>query len=359
MAKQSIIPFGPQHPVFPEPLQLRLVMEEERVVQVIPAIGYVHRGLEKLAEKKDFLQDVFLVERVCGICSVMHALTYCQGIEELMNVAVPPRAKYLRVIWSELHRVHSHLLWMGLLADSFGFENLFMQFWRCREAVLDLLEATAGGRVMLSAVTIGGVRRDIPDDRMGELTKAVDSLRREFDEMLPRTMNDYSVKQRTVGVGKLTREQAYATGAVGPVARASGVAMDHRMTGYAAYGELEFKPVVETAGDCHARLVVRAGELYQSLDLVAEAVKKIPSGVFSVPVKGNPDGEVVSRVEQPRGEVLYYIKANGTRNLERLRLRTPTFANLPALLTMMPGCQLADVPVITLSIDPCISCTER
>ncbi|RPI62093.1 MAG: NADH-quinone oxidoreductase subunit D, partial [Planctomycetaceae bacterium] len=179
MAKQSVIPFGPQHPVFPEPLQLKLVMEEERVVQAIPVIGYVHRGLEKLAEKKDFLQDVYLVERICGICSFMHAQNYSQGIEEMMSIVVPDRARFLRVVWGEMHRAHSHLLWLGLLADGFGFENLFMQAWRCREKVLDILEKTAGGRVMLSACCIGGVRRDLNDDQIKEFLAVCDELDRD------------------------------------------------------------------------------------------------------------------------------------------------------------------------------------
>lgn len=360
MTRQSIIPFGPQHPVLPEPIQLKLVMEEEKVVQAIPAIGYVHRGLEKLVEKRDFQQSLFVAERICGICSFMHGMTYCQGVEELMNIQVPDRARFLRVIWSELHRVHSHLLWLGLLADSFGFENLFMQAWRSREAVLDIMEKTAGGRVIVSCCSIGGSRRDISPEMMKEVSNVVDQLEKDFDKLVPATIEDYSVKQRTIGVGVVSREVAYLTGAVGPVARASGVARDYRETGYAAYREVGFQPIVETAGDCYARLVVRVKEMYQSLELVRRAIKLIPEGPVSVPVKGfPPQGEVAARVEQPRGEVLYYLRGNGTKNLERMRVRTPTFANLPALLEMLPGCQLADVPVIVLSIDPCISCTER
>ena len=152
---------------------------------------------------------------------------------------------------------------------------------------------------------------------------------------------------------------AYERGGVGPVARATGIRYDHRTTGYAAYGDLQFEPIVETAGDCYARTQVRMRELYQSIDLIKQLFGKLPEGPINVPVKGNPEGETVTRVEQPRGEVLYYFKANGTKFLDRLRVRTPTFANAAALLAMLPGCELADVPVIVLSIDPCISCTER
>ncbi len=359
MAKKTIIPFGPQHPVLPEPLQLRLVLKDETVIEALPAIGYVHRGIEKLAEKKDYLQNPYLIERVCGICSFMHSLAYCQGIEQLMKVEVPARARYLRTIWSEIHRIHSHLLWAGLLADSFGFENLFMQLWRSRERALDIMEKTAGQRIMLGTCMVGGVRRDVSPELLAEVLVTMENLQRDFDHLIPVMLGDYSVKRRLKGVGVLSQQQAQDLGAVGPVARASGVARDLRETGYAAYGDLGVKGIAESAGDCYARADVRMSELYQSIIIVRQAIKKMPAGPISVPVKGNPDGEVISRVEQPRGEVIYYIKANGTKNLERLRIRTPTYANIPPLLMMLPGCQLADVPVITLSIDPCISCTER
>ncbi len=356
---KSIIPFGPQHPVFPEPLQLRLMLEDEKVVEALPAIGYVHRGIEKLAEKKEYTQNIFLVERICGICSFMHALAYCQGIEMLMNVTVPDRARYLRVIWSELHRLHSHLLWLGLLADSFGFESLFMQAWRSREAVLDIMEATTGGRIIISTCIVGGVRRDISEELMAEVLKTVDALERDLEIVRPVVFDDYSVKQRLVGTGRITSEQAYDLGSVGPVARACGIARDFRETGYAAYKEIKVTPITETGGDAYARARVRIREMYQSIDIVRQAVRDIPVGDIAVSARGNPEGEVISRVEQPRGEVIYYIKGDGTKNLERLRVRTPTFANMAPLLAMLPGCELANVPVIVLSIDPCISCTER
>ncbi len=354
-----LVPFGPQHPVLPEPLQLRLELNDEKVISAVPVIGYVHRGLEKLAEQKDFIQDTYLIERVCGICSFIHSLTYSMGIEEMMNIPVPPRAKYLRVVWSELHRMHSHLLALGLLADAFGFENLFYQLWKVREEIMDAMEATTGGRVMLGSCCIGGVRKDIDALQtqfvLEKLRKVEKELKRSADVML----GDYSVKQRLVGVGVLDGKKAYELGAVGPTLRGSGVVRDHRMTGYAAYGELDFEPVVENDGDCYARTKVRVRELYQSMALVRQALGKLPASELKTPFKGNPSGEVAVRAEQPRGEVLYYLRGNGTDKLDRLRIRTPTFANIAPLLSMLVGCGLADVAVIILSIDPCVSCTER
>lgn len=354
-----MIPFGPQHPVLPEPIQLRLVLEDEKVVEALPALGYCHRGIEKLAEKKDFIQDVYLVERICGICSFMHSMNYCQGIETLMNITVPDRARYLRVIWAELHRIHSHLLILGLLADSFGFESLFMHTWRCREIIMDLQEKTAGNRVLLSVCSIGGVRRNMDDKVLCEILQQLDLLQKEYDEIASVYEKDDSIRRRTVGIGAVTADKVYELGGVGPVARACGLKLDLRMTGYAAYGDLDFKPVTFEGGDCYARTVVRVREVYQSIDLVRRAIQKIPAGDIQAQVKGNPTGETAARIEQPRGELIFYIKGNGSKNLERFKARTPTFANLVPLLSMLTGCQLADVPVIIISIDPCISCTER
>ncbi len=357
---RTVIPFGPQHPVFPEPIQLKLECEDERIVGVVPVIGYISRGIEKAAELNPFRNNIFLCERVCGICSFMHALCYCQGIEDMMKVEVPSRARFLRVFWAELSRMHSHLLWLGLLADSFGFESLFMQVWRAREIILDISEMTSGHRIIQSTNVIGGVRRDIDE----EMAQKVEEMLAQFKELadrsiLPTILNDPTIKERTVGKGILTKEQAELLAAVGPTLRGSGVASDMRMTEYAAYKEIGFEPIVETAGDSYARTLVRVKEIYQSLDIILKALSMMPEGDIAVRVTGRPEGEVVSRVEQPRGELIYYVKGNGTANLERLKIGTPTFANIPSLLVMLPGCELADVPVITLSIDPCIACCER
>ena len=358
MAK-TVIPFGPQHPVLPEPLQLKLVMEDEKVVEALPAIGYVHRGLEKLAELKDFNQMTYVVERVCGICSFMHSMAYVRGIEKIMNIEIPDRAEYLRVIWAEIGRLQSHFLWLGLLADSFGFESLFMETWKYREKILDLMEMTTGNRVIVSANKVGGVTHDFTDEHISIILSTVAELEKEILQVETVFIQNYTVKQRTVGVGILTKEEAINYSVLGPIARASGINMDLRTTGYSGYKHLDFAPVIETAGDCYARTVVRIKEIYQSFDLIKQAVSKLPKGELVVPVKGFPNGEVVSRIEQPRGEAIYYISANGTKNLQRLKIRTPTFGNIPALLKMLPGSNMQDVPVLILTIDPCISCTER
>lgn len=356
---RTIMPFGPQHPVLPEPLQLKLVLEDEKVIEAVPGIGYVHRGLEKLMEKRDYMSSVYVVERVCGICSIMHAQAYCQAVEELLGVEVPDRARYLRVIWAEIHRMHSHLLFLGLMADAFGFESLFMQTWRLRERILDILEQTTGHRIMVSINTVGGTRRDLTPEMTAHILDEMAVIEAEMKKVEKVFRDDRTVAKRLRGVGVLDKDKAYHLGCVGPVARASGLPQDMRRLGYAAYGDLEFEPVVRHDGDCYARTMVRIGEVHQSISLVRQAIGKLPAGDYCVKVKGNPDGDAVQRLEQPRGEVYYFLRGNGTKNLSRVRLRTPTFAHLASLVEMLPGCSLADVPVIILSIDPCVSCTER
>ena len=359
MAKQSIVPFGPQHPVLPEPVHLDLVLEDEVVVKAVPSIGFVHRGLEKLVETKDYKEYVYIAERVCGICSFGHGLGYCQCLEKIMNVEVPPRAAYLRTIWMEMSRIHSHLLWLGLLADAMGFESLFMQSWRLREKILDLFDMTTGGRVIFSVNCVGGVLKDMDDAMLKALVGTVNDLAGELRPLAEAFLKDYTVGTRLHGLGVLDAGQARVSGAVGPMLRASGVPFDVRKLGYAAYGELELEPVTASDGDSFARCEVRIKELFQSFDLIRQAVAKIPAGPIAVPVKGNPSGEHFMRIEQPRGEAIYYVKANGTRFIDRFRLRTPTTSNIPPMLEMLKGCQLADVPLLILTIDPCISCTER
>lgn len=359
MANRTVIPFGPQHPVLPEPIHIDLVIEDERVVEAIPSFGFIHRGLEKLAEKKDFAEFVFVAERICGICSYIHGMGYCQAVETVMGIEIPERAKYLRTMWSELSRIHSHMMWMGLLADAFGFENLFMACWRLREGILDIIEETSGGRVIFGAAKVGGCRRDVAADLLGRIPAQLKVVETGLRDITNVFRDDFSVRQRLCGVGVLPQEEAYDLGAVGPVLRGSGVSLDARLEGYAAYDKLSVEPIVETAGDCWARAMVRIREVYQSFDLLRELLPRVPAGPVDMKVVGSPTGEFFSRLEQPRGEVIYYVKGNGKKQLERFRVRTPTFANIPPLLRMLQGCQLADVPVIVLTIDPCISCAER
>lgn len=359
MGKRTIIPFGPQHPVLPEPVHLDLVLEDEVVVEAIPSIGFIHRGLEKLVEKKEYTEMVYVIERICGICSFGHGWGYSAAVEGAMGIEIPQRAEYLRTIWHELSRLHSHLLWLGLLADGFGFESLFMHCWRVRETVLDLFEKTTGGRVIFSVCKVGGLRKDIDNETLKEIVDTLEGIKKDIRELTDVFINDASVKNRLCGVGMLSKADAMDLCAVGPVARGSGIVQDMRLNGPGVYDKLTFEPVVEEGGDSYARCMVRIREVFQSIDLIGQAVSQIPDGPIDVPVKGNVKGECAIRLEQPRGEGFYYAKGADSKFLERMRVRTPTNMNIPALVKTLQGCDLADVPMLVLTIDPCISCTER
>ena len=362
MAKTSVIPFGPQHPVLPEPLHLDLVVEDEKVIKAIPQIGFIHRGLEKMVEKYDYHQFIYFAERICGICAFGHTFGYAETVENLLNVEIPERAQYLRVIWHELSRVHSHLLWLGLAADAFGFESLFMHCWRLRERVLDIFEKTVGARVIFSVNQVGGVKRDIENSELRSICDVLDSLEVDYSKITKTLLNDTTVKNRCVGVGTITKEEAIDFSMVGPFGRASGLDYDVRSFGKGAYANLkDFEPIVGTDGDCYERMRLRIEEVKQSISIIKLMADKIPDGEIAVKVKGSvPDRAQSSNVlEQPRGECYYYARGNGSENLARMRMRTPTSQNLAGMTHALQGCDLADVNMIILTIDPCISCTER
>jgi len=354
------IPVGPQHPALKEPIRFVFKIDGELVVDVKPRLGYAHRGIEKLAESKNYIQNIYLFERVCGICSAAHTTCYVEAVEKLLGIEVPPRALFLRSIIHELNRIHSHLLWLGILAHEMGFDTLFMYTWRDRELVLDLIELMTGNRVLYAYNLIGGVRYDINFQIENQMRKVLDYLRERTKYYKRIIEEDKLIRARTVDIGVLKKSDAILLGAVGPTARGSGVDMDIRRDDpYAAYNELSFNVVVYKEEDAYAKTMVRVDEILESINIIEDALSKMPNGAVYVktPLKV-PEGEVVSRVEAPRGELLYYIKSNGTERPERVKVRTPTLANIPAVCKMLSQAYIADIPVIA-SIDPCIACMDR
>ena len=355
------IPMGPQHPALKEPGRFRITVEGEIVTQAVVRLGYAHRGIEKAAESRNWIRNQYLFERVCGICSHIHATAYCLGVERLAGVEVPPRAQVIRVLVAELERIHSHLLWLGVAGHEAGFDTLFMYSWRDREAIMDVLEALTGNRVNYSANVLGGVKCDVGDALRDAILKAVDVLEKRTHHYLKVVTTDALFLQRTRGIGVMTRSQAEVLGAVGPTARASGVARDVRVEApYAAYSSFPVQIVVDARGDLEARVVVRMRELFECYRLVREILDHLPTGE----VRGRmprrvPEGETVSRVEAPRGELFYFLKSNGSDTPERVRVRTPTICNMTSVVRLVVGHQLADVPMILAGIDPCFSCNDR
>lgn len=355
------IPIGPQHPALKEPGHFRFTVEGEIVTDAAVRLGYAHRGIEKAAEGRNWVQNLYLVERICGICSHIHATTYSLGVEQLAGVDAPPRAQAIRTLVAELERIHSHMLWLGVAAHEAGFDTLFMYSWRDRETVMDILESLTGNRVNYSANLLGGVKFDITEAQADAIFEGLEFLETRTHHYLDVVSNDALFLQRTRGVGVMTRSQAELLGAVGPTARASAVTRDVRMESpYAGYADFPINLIVAQAGDLEARFVVRVKEMLESYRLIREILARLPVGEISarLPRRIKP-GEAIVRVEAPRGELLYFIKSNGTDTPERVKVRTPTICNMTSVIKLAVGHQLADIPMILAGIDPCFSCNDR
>lgn len=359
--KRFIVPIGPQHPALKEPGHFEFTIDGEIVTGATVRLGYAHRGIEKATENRNWTQNLYLLERICGICSHVHAMTYCLGVEKLAGVEVPPRAQAIRILVAELERVHSHLLWVGVAAHEAGFDTLFMYSWRDRETVMDLLESFTGNRVNYSANLLGGVKCDVTPELADSIRKGVDFLEERSRHYLNVVTTDEVFLQRTRGVGTMTIDQAERLGVVGPTARASGVARDIRIEApYAAYTDFPAQIVLAEAGDLEARFVVRIKELFESYRLIREILDKLPEGELQTRMPRKvKEGETISRVEAPRGECFYFIKSNGSDIPERIKVRTPTLCNMGSVVATAVGHQLADMPMILAGIDPCFSCNDR
>ncbi len=355
------VPIGPQHPLLKEPLSFMLTVEGEQVVDSTLRLGYVHRGIERLCQERTYVQNVHLFERVCGICSHIHTTVYCQGVEALLGLEVPTRGLYLRTLLCELERAHSHLLWLGVLAENIGLRTIFMYAWRDREIALDIMEELSGGRVTHACNIIGGVRIDVSDDQFYSFVQRLYTLEQRVERLLEVIQNERTFRVRTQGVGYLSPEQVRQYCAVGPVARASGIDVDlRRDLNYAAYGRLHISVALDDGGDVWARTLVRAMETIESLRICRQLLITLPEGPTSVHApRSVPPGEVVSRAEAPRGELIYYIRSNGSNKPARVKIRTPSMTSLITLHDQLRGIETADVSVVLSGVDLCIACADR
>jgi len=356
-----LIPIGPQHPALKEPESFNILLEGERVAAANVTIGYNHRGIEKACESRTYIQDMYLIERICGICSHSHSTCFIQTVEEIAGLSIPKRASFIRTLIGELERVHSHLLWLGVAGHEIGFDTLFMYSWRDREFVMDILAMLTGNRVNYSVNTIGGVRRDISADQIQEVLKAVDILENRTEYYIQVAYEETTLISRLAGVGRLPEDVVMRLGATGPVARAAGVKKDVRRDDpYAAYADMEFNVITDDHADVLGRTIVRVKELMESYKIIRQLLNSIPDGPLIVKAPRKiPAGEAVTRYEAPRGEDVHYVKSNGTDMPERVKVRAPTLANLAAISYMLEGGYLADVPIVIAAIDPCFSCTDR
>lgn len=356
----EIVQIGPYRPQLVEPERFELVVENNRIIDANLELGYMHRGIEKLFTTKTYMQNLALAERICGICSGVHTLCYAQTAEGVIDVTVPERAKYLRCIYMEIERLHSHYLWFGVLTHSLHEHEAFLKIMGEREQVQDLLEYLTGNRLNYLINTIGGVRRDITTEKAEKIRKVLKNMRQLSDYIMVLLDDNGALTKKTKGIGILPKEKALNVGAVGPVLRGSGIASDIRKDDpYAAYEKLDFDVITEKDGDVRAKTLVRARETYESMKIIEQALDNLPKGeIASKP--GEPlIKEEVGRVEAPRGELVYYIKSNGTNIPERVKVRTPSFVNDYVILEMLRGEQLQNARTIIESIDPCFACTDR
>lgn len=355
------IPIGPQHPALKEPESFSITLDGERILNMTMKLGYNHRGIEKACEERTFIQDVYLLERICGICSHTHTTCFVQAVEEIAGLEVPKRGLYIRTLIGELERIHSHLLWLGVAGHEVGFDTLLMYTWRDREIVMDLFAEITGNRVNYAMNTIGGVRRDITSEQINSVLSALDILEERTRYYIQVASEEVTLIERLSKVGMLSHEDAKELGAVGPTGRASAVDRDIRRDDpYAAYNEIPFKVITDNHNDVYGRTLVRVGELMESYNIIRQVLKNLPDGPIAVKAPRKIQaGEAVSRYEAPRGEDVHYVKTNGTDKPERVKVRAPTLANVQAVATMLKNGYLADVPIIIAAIDPCFSCTDR
>ncbi|MCX6068730.1 MAG: nickel-dependent hydrogenase large subunit, partial [Chloroflexi bacterium] len=356
-----VVPIGPQHPALKEPGHFEFVVDGEIVTGARMRLGYAHRGIEKAAEARNWNQNLYLFERVCGICSHTHAMAYAMGVEKLAQVEVPERAMAIRELVAGLERVHSHLLWLGVAAHEAGFDTLFMYSWRDRETVMTLLEQITGNRVNYSANVLGGVKCDIGLEQAKAVKDGLNYLEGRIRHYLEVVTTDTMFLNRTRGIGTISFDEAVEFGLLGPTARASGLVRDVRVEApYGAYARFPVSAVTETNGDLEARFVVRLKELLVSCFTMRTIVDNLPEGPLSVRVPRKiPAGETISRLEAPRGELFYYIKSNGGETPARIHVRTPSLCNWVSVLEKAIGRQLADVPMLIAGMDPCFSCNDR
>ena len=357
---RTIVPIGPYHPLQEEPEFFSLTVDGERVVDIDVRIGYNHRGIEKLSEMKTFDQSTFVIERICGICSTSHPFAYTRAVEDIIPVEVPERAKYIRTIIAEGERIHSHLLWLGLAGHFLGYNTVYMWAWKLREEILDVMEILSGNRNNYAMFKPGGVRRDIKAEDIPPVLKKIDSIIPTCVMLKKAVTDDPVLHARTKGIGILKKEDAINYCALGPTSRASGVARDVRKDSpYGAYDKIEWNMIVTENGDVFDKLVVRILEVLESAKIMKTCLLNLPKGEIDLNLKNIPPGEGIGHVEAPRGEVLHYVRSDGTNRPARHKVRAPTFMNLPTYKATVVGQTISDATIILAAIDPCYCCTER
>ena len=355
------INMGPQHPMTHGLWNLRIKVDGEVIVDAVPEIGYLHRGMEKLFENRTYTQIAPITDRLCYGSSFTWNHLFCLTAEKLMGLEIPERAKYIRVMTIELQRIGNHLMWLAAYAADLGLLTGFIWAVREREIFVDLMQALSGSRLTYNYARIGGVAADLPPNFGRDCLRALDYFERKLPEHEALYDKSKIFMMRNEGVGVLRREDAINLGVTGPVLRASNAKLDIRKENpYEVYDEMDFEAKCSDLCDCYARYVVRMNEMRESCKIIRQALKKMPAGPVRVktPLIG-PPGEALGRVEDSRGEGMMYVIGNGTEMPYRLKVRSPLFVTLSAAKKMLLGYKVADVVAIMGSIDVCMGETDK
>ena len=359
-----VINIGPQHPSTHGVFRMRVTFDGEVIVDMEPVLGYLHRGIEKLAEGRTYTQNITLTDRLDYVASMTNNLAYVMAVEKLAGIKVPERAEYLRVIMSEMMRISSHLIAVGAFLNDLGaFFTPFMYMFREREKLLDLFEMVCGQRLTYNYMRIGGVSHDIPQEFLPALGKFVAEMPHFIDEYDQLLRENEIVLVRSKGVGILPREQAINASAAGPVLRGSGVKWDLRKADpYSVYDRFDFEIPTGEIGDNYDRYRVRIEEMRNSVHILEQAISQLPKGEVQakVPQLLRPaKGEAYGHIEGPKGELGFYLVSDGSIAPYRFHVRAPTLINLTAFRDMIIGWKLADAIITLGSIDICLGEVDR
>lgn len=361
--QEFLINMGPQHPSTHGVLRLVVSLKGEVVQHLKPHCGYIHRGIEKMCEKNTYQQIIHLTDRLDYLSAHINNGAVCLCVENALQVEIPERVKYIRTIMDELNRIASHQLWWATFGMDLGALTCFFYGLRDREKILDIFEETCGGRLILSYYTPGGLMNDIHPNfqkRVKEFLVYFKKKIHDYDDLLS---GNVILKERTIGVGKLSKEDAISYSVTGPAARASGFSCDVRKHyPYHAYDKADFNEVLRTEGDTYGRYLLRLDEMRESMKIIEQLIDNIPEGPFSAkmkPIIRLPEGEYFQSVEAARGEFGIYIVSDGGKTPYRFKLRSPNFSNLNVLDHITRGCKIADLVAISGSMDYVIPDIDR
>lgn len=359
-----ILNMGPQHPSTHGVFRMRVTLDGEVVLDVEPVVGYLHRGIEKLAEGRTYTQNIPFTDRLDYLASMTNNLAYVLAVEKLAGIEVPERAEHLRIIMAEMMRIASHLMAVGFFLNDLGaMMTPVLYMWREREKLLDLFEMVCGQRLTYNYMRVGGVSHDIPEEFLPALKRFVAEMPGLIDEYDQFLAQNEIVLVRSKGVGVLPEDLAINIAASGPVLRASGVQWDiRRGDPYSIYDRFDFDIPVGSAGDCYDRYWVRVQEMRQSVRILEQAIPQLPQGEVCAKVPQllrPPVGEVYGRIEAPKGELGFYLVSDNSIAPYRFRIRPPTLINLTALRDMVIGWKVADLIITFGSIDVCLGEIDR